>query len=209
MGSVVVDSIPTRHLPVKPDKTTNLKMKQFIALTALAATALAAPAADPTGPIHPAHGDLVATKRGFRPLSLEGFSEDDDQDGFVDPIGQVAPVVYAHAPALAAPLLHHAPLTYAAPLVKKVEVEAPKLEKLELPAVTYAAAPAFAPYLHHAAVAPALTTYTHTVPVSQTYTHTVPLGVQRRVVTTHHVAGHPAALTLLPGVVAAAEAKEE
>ena len=38
-------------------------------------------------------------------------------------------------------------------------------------------------------------TYTHHVPVAQTYTQTIPLGVQRHVVTTHHVAG-------LPGVIA-------
>ena len=69
-----------------------------IALAALFAAAMAAPAAQ-TGPTHAAIGDLVATRRGFRPLSLEGFSEDDDQDGFVDPVGQVAPVVtYAAAP---------------------------------------------------------------------------------------------------------------
>merc|ERR1712107_741935 len=33
----------------------------------------------PAGPIHPQVGDLVATKRGPRPISLEGFSEDDNQ----------------------------------------------------------------------------------------------------------------------------------
>merc|ERR1711862_476752 len=58
------------------------------------------------GPVHPAHGHLVATKRGFRNIALEGYSEDDNQDGFVDPIGQVAPVVYA-APAAVAPAVTH------------------------------------------------------------------------------------------------------
>merc|ERR1719288_457782 len=38
------------------------------------------------GPLTPAYGDAVATPRGLRPLSLEGFSEDLNQDGFVDPI---------------------------------------------------------------------------------------------------------------------------
>jgi len=185
-------------------------MKPFIAVSALAATAMAAPA----GPVHPAVGDLVATVRGYRPVSLEGFSEDDNQDGFVDPVGQVAPVAYAHPiPAVApAPYFHHAPITYAAaPLtaaVTEVKVEAPKVEKVELPApvITYAAAPAF----HHAAplvhAAPALHTYTHTVPVAQTYTHTVPAGVHRQVYTTHHVG--PLAGVVVPGVVpAAAEAE--
>ena len=35
----------------------------------------------------------MSTNRGLRPLSLEGFSEDLNEDGFVDPIGQ--PVVYS------------------------------------------------------------------------------------------------------------------
>merc|ERR1712158_189773 len=82
-------------------------MKPFIALSALTAAAMAAPAAQVAGPVHAAVGDLVTTKRGFRPVSLEGFSEDDNQDGFVDPVGQVAPIVH-HAPYVAA-----APLTYA------------------------------------------------------------------------------------------------
>merc|ERR1719244_2066225 len=119
-------------------------MKPFIALSALAAAAMAAPAAQVVGPVHAAVGDLVATKRGFRPVSLEGFSEDDNQDGFVDPVGQVAPVVhhpyvaaaplaYAHH---AAPLLHAAPVTYKLPELKvePLKIEAPKVEKVELKA---------------------------------------------------------------------------
>merc|ERR1712121_448675 len=58
------------------------------------------------GPVHAAFGDLVSTANGLRSLALEGFSEDVNQDGFVDPIGQAvvaAPVVtYAAAPAAAA-----------------------------------------------------------------------------------------------------------
>merc|ERR1711953_1248772 len=72
------------------------------------------------GPLTAAFGDLVATERGLRPISLEGFSEDLNEDGFVDPIGQAvpvaAPLVAAPAPlaptAFAAPL---APTTFAAP----------------------------------------------------------------------------------------------
>ena len=69
-----------------------------LALSALAASAAAAPMpeadAQVAGPVHAVVGGLVATKNGFRPLALEGFSEDVNQDGFVDPI----------APAVAAPL---------------------------------------------------------------------------------------------------------
>ena len=82
----------------------------------------------------------MATPKGFRLLSLEGFSEDLDQDGFVDPIAQAvaAPAVtYAAAPAIAAAPL--ATATYAAaPLAAATYAAAP------LAAATYAAAPAIA-----------------------------------------------------------------
>merc|ERR1712027_201852 len=100
----------------------SVNMRFFVALLSVGAT-LAAPAADPqvvvaaakpyinqgaaSGPVHQAVGDLVATPNGFRSLSLEGFSEDLNQDGFVDPIGQVAPVVQYAAPVVqAAPVVH-------------------------------------------------------------------------------------------------------
>ena len=73
------------------------------------------------GPITPAFGNLVATPRGLAPINLEGFSEDLNQDGFVDPVAQVAPVVHApvvHAPVFrAAPFVHAAPLAFRAPFV--------------------------------------------------------------------------------------------
>merc|ERR1712165_554151 len=130
-------------------------MKAFIIL-AFAAIGSAAPAADPqllqsglpAGPLTPAWGDLVATPRGARPLHLEGFSEDVNQDGFVDPIGQaVAPVAVA-APAV----YHHAPAVYTVPqvAVKPVEVNPVEVKPVEIkaaPVVTYAAAPAV---YHHA-----------------------------------------------------------
>merc|ERR1712061_45584 len=60
------------------------------------------------GPLPAAFGDLVSTERGLRPITLEGFSEDVNQDGFVDPVGQAVPVPVATpfiAPApIAAPL---------------------------------------------------------------------------------------------------------
>merc|ERR1712241_621950 len=103
-----------------------INMKAFIIL-AVAAMGYAAPAADPqllqsglpAGPLTPAWGNGVLTPRGVRPLNLEGFSEDVNQDGFVDPIGAaVAPVAVA-APAvhaIAAPAVHYA--GYALPAVK-------------------------------------------------------------------------------------------
>ena len=63
------------------------------------------------GPLTAAFGDLVATERGLRPISLEGFSEDLNEDGFVDPIGQAVPVA---APLVAAPA-PLVPTTFAAP----------------------------------------------------------------------------------------------
>merc|ERR1712038_1735539 len=140
-------------------------MKAFIAAAALAAVGSAAPAADPqllqsglpAGPLTPAWGNGVLTPRGVRPLHLEGFSEDVNQDGFVDPIGAaVAPV------AVAAPAVHYG--AYALPAVKPVEVKVEKVEPVEVkaPVVTYAAAPALAHPVHYAGAyaAPALA---HTV----------------------------------------------
>merc|ERR1712218_697852 len=130
-------------------KLRNIIMKVLICLSAVLAIAHCGPlnalltSGAAAGPVHPATGPIVATKRGWRNIALEGYSEDDNQDGFVDPIGQVAPVAYA-APAL----------TYAAPAVHAA------------PAVTYAHAPAIT-YAHHAPV-----TYTHTVhagTISHTY----------------------------------------
>merc|ERR1711962_726676 len=201
--SVVVVHTNKTHFNSRQKSTfyfSNINMKPFIALSALAAAAMAAPAAQVAGPVHAAVGDLVATRRGYRPVSLEGFSEDDNQDGFVDPVGQVAPVL--HHPVVApyaAPLLHHAPLAYAAPTVKveEVKVEAPKVEKVELPApvVSYHAAP----LLHSTYTVPVTQTHITHHPVS--YPQTIPLGVQRRVVTTHHVAGAP--IVTVPAAAAA------
>merc|ERR1712077_75837 len=125
----------------------NITMKAFIIL-AVAAIGSAAPAADPqllqsglpAGPLTPAWGDLVATPRGARPLHLEGFSEDVNQDGFVDPIGQAAVAVAAPA------VYHHAPAVYhhALPVVKPVEVKPVDVKPVEVkpveikaPVVTY------------------------------------------------------------------------
>merc|ERR1712170_317819 len=98
-----------------------------------------------SGPLTAAIGDLVATERGYVPLSLEGFSEDLNEDGFVDPIAPAvaAPVVHAApvvAPAVAAPLVHAAPaVQVAAPVVN-----APFINNF-FHAAPFAAAPFVAP----------------------------------------------------------------
>merc|ERR1712122_155041 len=191
-------------------------MKAFIAAAALAAVGSAAPAADPqllqsglpAGPLTPAWGDGVLTPRGVRPLHLEGFSEDVNQDGFVDPIGAaVAPV------AVAAPAVH----AVAAPAVKPVEVKVEKVEPVEVkaPVVTYAAAPALAHPVHYAAplvhqvVHQPVATHTYTVPVS-THTETVHLGTHTYTNTLPHVLGAGAPiLGGLPVIAAAKPAEAE
>merc|ERR1739838_939717 len=132
----------------------SVNMKQFAVFSALVSCALGAPVAEAdadaqlllakpyinsgsaSGPLTPLVGDLVATNRGYASLSLEGFSEDVNEDGFVDPIAHAAPVV-----PVAAPIAYH---TVAAPAVAAVKA-----------AVVPAAAPAVAPvaYLHAAQAA--------------------------------------------------------
>merc|ERR1739838_211687 len=98
----------------------SVNMKQFAVLSALVSCALGAPVAEAdadaqlllakpyinsgsaSGPLTPLVGDLVATNRGYASLSLEGFSEDVNEDGFVDPIAHAAPVV-----PVAAPIAYH------------------------------------------------------------------------------------------------------
>ena len=196
---------------------------------AAAAVASAAPAADPqllqsglpAGPLTPAWGNGVLTPRGVRPLNLEGFSEDVNQDGFVDPIGAaVAPVAVA-APAVyaaAAPAVHYG--GYALPAVKPVEVKVEKVEPVEVkaPVVTYAAAPALAhpvhyaapvAAVHHAVVHQPVATHTYTVPVSQ-HTETVHVGTHTYTNTLPHVLGAGAPiLGGLPVVAAAKPAEAE
>merc|ERR1711878_220428 len=91
-----------------------------------------------SGPLTPAVGGLVATPKGYRSLALEGFSEDLNQDGFVDPIGQAV-----------VPVVHHAPVVAAAPVV-----QAPAVATYTVPAAAtkVVAAPAVAAY-HAAPVA--------------------------------------------------------
>merc|ERR1712209_69001 len=111
-------------------------MKSFV-LSSLFAVGLSAPTTHvnsglPAGHLTPAFGDAVQTPKGLRSLALEGFSEDLNQDGFVDPIGQAVVPVVQHAPVVpaaatkvvAAPAVaayHAAPVAVAtAPVVQHV-----------------------------------------------------------------------------------------
>merc|ERR1712025_439194 len=191
---------------------TFINMKPFFGVLAAAAVASAAPAADPqllqsglpAGPLTPAWGNGVLTPRGVRPLNLEGFSEDVNQDGFVDPIGAaVAPVAVAAPVAAALPAVHYG--GYALPAVKPVEVKVEKVEPVEIkaPVVTYAA-----PALAHTVVHRPVATHTYTVPVS-THTETVHVGTHTYTNTLPHVLGAGAPiLGHLPVVAAAAEPAE-
>merc|ERR1719494_1662635 len=100
-------------------------MKSFV-LSSLFAVGLSAPTTHvnsglPVGPLTPAFGDAVQTPKGLRSLALEGFSEDLNQDGFVDPIGQAvvaAPVaVKAAEPVEVKSVPAVAPVTYTVPQV--------------------------------------------------------------------------------------------
>merc|ERR1711944_344298 len=201
-----------------------ITMKPFFGVLAAAAMGYAAPAADPqllqsglpAGPLTPTWGDGVLTPRGVRPLHLEGFSEDVNQDGFVDPIGAaVAPVAVAAPVAAALPAVHYG--GYALPAVKPVEVKVEKVEPVEIkaPVVTYAAAPALAHPVHYAAPALAHTvvhrpvaTHTYPVPVS-THTETVHVGTHTYTNTLPHVLGAGAPILGGLPVVAAAKPAEE
>ena len=125
-------------------------------------------------------GDLIQTPRGLAPLSLEGFSEDLDEDGYVDPIADAEPVA-APAPAVqyaAVPAVQYAA---AAPAVQYAAVApavhyaaAPATHYAAVPAIQYAAAPAQA--VQYAAAAPvAAAQYAAAAPVAAAqYAYTYP-----------------------------------
>merc|ERR1712244_160327 len=145
-----------------PGATTQaVTMKSFV-LSSLFACGLAAPTTHvnsgvPVGPLTPAFGDAVQTPKGLRSLALEGFSEDLNQDGFVDPIGQAvvaAPVAYTVPHLVAAPNVGVAPVAYNIP---NVYATAPVAVKAAGP-VEVKTVPAVAPV-------------TYTVP--HVYTHAV------------------------------------
>merc|ERR1712059_89842 len=101
---------------------TTRAMESFIILSSLLSCALPAPQYTPyinsgsaSGPLTLAFRDAVQTPKGLRSLALEGFSEDLNQDGFVDPISQAVavpqvPAVYSVAAPAVAPVAAVAPV---------------------------------------------------------------------------------------------------
>merc|ERR1711981_1169545 len=125
----------------------HLTMNSFVVFATLLAAACAAPQSavrtvvqgPQTGPLTPIVGDAVATPKGFRSLALEGFSEDLNEDGFVDPIVPApAPIVRT----VAAPAPFFAP----APIAHTVAAPAPVnfARTVAAPAFAHQVAPAFA-----------------------------------------------------------------
>merc|ERR1712088_719368 len=112
------------------DTSKRANMKCFVILSVVGAS-LAAPqfgleplvnSKEPSGPLTAAFGDLVQTPKGLRSYTLEGFSEDLDQDGFVDPVGQAV----VHTPVVAPVYTYAAaPLVHAVKPVEVKEVKAP------------------------------------------------------------------------------------
>merc|ERR1711993_210945 len=180
--------------------TQAVTMKSFV-LSSLFACGLAAPTTHvnsgvPVGPLTPAFGDAVQTPKGLRSLALEGFSEDLNQDGFVDPIGQAvvaAPVAYTVPHLVAAPNVGVAPVAAVRTAVAPVAYNIPNV---------YATAPVAVKAAEPVEVktAPAVAPVTYTVP--QVYTHAVPQ------VYTHAVSsvGVPAPTELLTKTAVAAPA---
>merc|ERR1712150_446428 len=128
------------HVPSKNQKI--IIMNSFVVFATLLASACAAPQVGlktvvegpQTGPLTALIGNLVQTPKGLRPIDLEGFSEDLDQDGFVDPVVPAAP----------APIV--APARFAAPAFVPQAVAAP-VQPAALPVTLPArfAAPVAAP----------------------------------------------------------------
>merc|ERR1712088_761724 len=186
-----------------------VKMRQFVAVLALAGVCLARPHVNsgvPAGPLTPAVGDLVATPKGYRSFALEGFSEDLNQDGFVDPIGQAVPVVQHVAPVInyaAAPAVTYA----AAPAISYAAVKPVEVKPVEVKA---------APVPVHYTVPAATVPVVHTAPVVQHVgynvlhqAHHVPqVAVQKHTTqhVTHHVINHAPVVGAFAGFLPGAPA---
>merc|ERR1711894_185343 len=117
----------------------HLTMNSFVVFTTLLAAACAAPQTvvntvnegPQTGPLTPLVGGLVQTPKGFRSIDLEGFSEDLDEDGFVDPV----------VPAVPAPIVAPAPI---APIYNSVPAVSPYFPQAPIAAPVFnGAAPVF------------------------------------------------------------------
>merc|ERR1712021_247500 len=117
----------------------HLTMNSFVVFTTLLAAACAAPQTvvntvnegPQTGPLTPLVGGLILTPKGFRSIDLEGFSEDLNEDGFVDPV----------VPAVPAPLFAPAPI---APVYNSVPAVSPYFPQAPIAAPVFnGAAPVF------------------------------------------------------------------
>merc|ERR1739844_781401 len=131
-------------------------MNSFVVFATLLAAACAAPQTrgntvnkgPQTGPLTAlVGGDLVQTPKGLRSLALEGFSEDLDQDGFVDPI---APAVPAPIPA---PIVRTVPIPAATPVFAQAPIAAPVAAPIVRNVVQPAPAAIATPFFNPAAVA--------------------------------------------------------
>merc|ERR1712156_429567 len=165
----------------------HITMNSFVVFATLVAAACAAPQTvvntvnqgPQTGPATPIIGDAVATPKGFRSLALEGFSEDLNQDGFVDPIVPAAPapvVVPAPAPIARIPAPVAAPIVKAAPAPVAVAA-APQFANQPLfhaAAFPHVAAPVFNTAAVAAPVFSApVTTVQHVAPAAPVVTRTI------------------------------------
>merc|ERR1711893_215623 len=112
----------------------NLIMNSFVVFATLLAAACGAPQVPlvktvvegpQSGPLTPIVGNLVQTPKGLRPIDLEGFSEDLDQDGFVDPIAPAVPApipapIVRQVVAAPAPIVQPQVVAAPAPIVRQV-----------------------------------------------------------------------------------------
>merc|ERR1712161_105514 len=111
----------------------HLTMNSFVVFTTLLAAACAAPQTvvntvnegPQTGPLTPLVGGLIQTPKGFRSIDLEGFSEDLNEDGFVDPV----------VPAVPAPIFAPAPI---APVYNSVPAVSPYFPQAPIAAPVFA-----------------------------------------------------------------------
>merc|ERR1711894_684180 len=117
----------------------HLTMNSFVVFTTLLAAACAAPQTvvntvyegPQIGPLTPLVGGLIQTPKGFRSIDLEGFSEDLNEDGFVDPV----------VPAVPAPIVAPAPI---APVYNSVPAVSPYFPQAPIAAPVFnGAAPVF------------------------------------------------------------------
>merc|ERR1739844_750251 len=173
----------------------HLTMNSFVVLSTLLAAACAAPQlvnqGPQTGPLTPVvGGDLVATPKGFRSIALEGFSEDLNEDGFVDPIAPAAPAPIV----VPQPIFNTAPVAAAPQVAFPAPVATPQFAAPFLPAaLPQVAAPVATPFFHPAAVASPVfsapvTTVQHIAPAAPVVTRTIsPLPVPVRHAPVAHV----------------------